>query len=267
MLPLLGAIVGLEMTKQMSMNSSNSKHMDQPLGDIVLDWTTRSHPTTDSKCHILQGQYCRLDVLNTKTDESIIQQLFDVFKPIEDTHFTYLRYGPFKNIDEFRELIRIKEQPESDTLLYSIQVNAVPLGFLSFLRINPVQGTIEIGNINFSERLARTRAATEAIYLLLQLSFDVLNYRRVEWKCNALNRKSRQAAIRFGFQYEGTWIKVEVCKGHSRDSSWYSIVDDEWPLIKQEFERWLNPTNFDAHEQQLSKLNAANVNARRHIMQ
>ncbi|CAF5189200.1 unnamed protein product, partial [Rotaria sp. Silwood1] len=111
-------------------------------------------------------------------------------------------------------------------------------------------------------QLSRTRSATEANYLLLQYAFDILGYRRVEWKCNALNAKSRRAALRLGFQYEGTWIKSAVMKGRSRDNAWFSIVDDEWVQLKQEFQRWLNPTNFDSNGQQLTKLNAEKINPR-----
>ncbi|CAF4106170.1 unnamed protein product, partial [Adineta steineri] len=95
-----------------------------------------------------------------------------------------------------------------------------------------------------------------------QHAFDILGYRRVEWSCNTLNAKSRAAAIRLGFQYEGTWLKAEVCKGRSIDIEWFSITDDEWPYIKQELERWLNPNNFDTDGQQLTKLNGKQVNPR-----
>ncbi|CAF5117098.1 unnamed protein product, partial [Rotaria sp. Silwood1] len=154
------------------------------------------------------------------------------------------------------------ELTSSDTVLYSILVNDIAVGFISFLRINQEHGTIEIGHVNFSSQLLQTRSATEANYLLLQYAFDILGYRRVEWKCTALNAKSRRAALRLGFQYEGTWIKSEVCKGRSRDNSYFSIVDDEWVQLKQEFQRWLNPMNFDSNGQQLTKLNAAQINPR-----
>lgn len=236
--------------------------MDPTIGEIVPNWTTRPHPLSDSQYHILQGQYCRLELLNSKTDDTIIQQLFDVFKPTEESHFKYLKYGPFKTLDEFQGFVRNKEQPSSNVVLYTIFANDKAVGFVSYLRIKPDNGTIEIGHLNFSEQLVRTRQATEAIFLLLQYAFDTLGYRRIEWKCNALNLKSRRAALRFGFQYDGTWLKAEVCKGRTRDNSWYSIIDDEWIEVKKEFQRWLNPVNFDANDQQLSKLNAEQVNPR-----
>ncbi|CAF4083559.1 unnamed protein product [Rotaria sordida] len=237
--------------------------IDQPMGDTVENWTPRPHPLSNPQYHILQGQYCRLELLSS-TNDIVIQQLYDVFKPTEDTHYKYLGYGPFKDVDEFKQFVYIKEQPSSNTVLYTIFVNDIPVGFITYLRINQEHGTIEIGHVNFSQQLVRTRQATEAIFLLLQFAFDTLGYRRVEWSCNSLNMKSRRAALRFGFQYEGTWLKVEVRKGRSRDNSWFSIVDDEWPQVKQEFERWLNPENFDINGQQLTKLNSAKVNPRRH---
>ncbi|CAF1120072.1 unnamed protein product [Rotaria sordida] len=102
----------------------------------------------------------------------------------------------------------------------------------------------------------------QQLYDSIQFAFDTLGYRRVEWRCNALNTKSRHTAIRLGFQYEGTWLKAAVSKGRSRDNSWYSIVDDEWPQIKEELQRWLNPENFDMNGQQLTKLNASQINPR-----
>jgi len=230
------------------------------IGELVPNWTRRPYPLDFN--HIIQGQYCRLELLNSKTDEFVFEGLFQVFKPNEDLHFKYLKYGPFQTVDEFKAVIYEKEKPENNTVLYTIFVNDKPVGFLGFIRISPNEGTIEIGNINFSEKLTQTREATETIFLLLQFAFDTLGYRRVEWRCNTFNEKSRRAAIRFGFQYDGTWLKTCVIKGRSRDDAWYSIIDDEWIEVKKEYQRWLNPSNFNSYQQQLSKLNAAQVNPR-----
>jgi hypothetical protein len=106
--------------------------IDQPVGEIVLNWTLRPHPLDNPQYHILQGQYCRLELLNSKTNDTIIHQLYDAFKPTEHTHFTYLHYGPFQTIDEFKECIRFKELPSSDTVFYSIIVNDIAVGFIGF---------------------------------------------------------------------------------------------------------------------------------------
>ncbi len=116
----------------------------------------------------------------------------------------------------------------------------------SYLRMVPEHGVIEIGHIWFSPGLQRTRQATEAIYLMSRHVFDDLGYRRLEWKCDALNEPSRRAAARFGFTYEGVFRQHLVVKGRNRDSAWFSIVDGEWPLIRAAFEAWLAPENFDA---------------------
>jgi RimJ/RimL family protein N-acetyltransferase len=252
------------MTEQVSSNISTPTHIDQPVGEIVLNWTPRSHPLSNPHCYTLQGQYCQLELLNSKTNDNIIQQLYDAFKPTEEIQFRYLKYGPFKTVAELKEFVHIKEQSSSDTILYIIFVNDRARGYIGYTRINQDNGVIAISSVNFSQQLARTREATEACFLLLQFAFDVLGYRRIEWRCNVLNTKSRQAAMRFGFVYEGTWLKAEVSKGRSRDSSWYSIVDDEWASVKKEFQRWLNLENFDINGQQLTKLNCAQVNPRHH---
>ena len=230
----------------------------------IPNWTPRPHPLSNSQYHKLQGQYCRLELLNSKTDENAIQQLYDSFKPNEDIHFKYMGFGPFKTVDEFKQQVVYHfENPIHNVVFYTVFVDDKPVGFLSLLRIFPDLGTIEVGYINYSLQLVQTRAATEAIYLLLEYAFDILGYRRFEWKCDALNAKSRRAALRYGFQYEGTWLKAGMYKGRSRDTAWFSIIDVEWIEMKQEYQRWLNPNNFDSNQQQLTKLNAAQYNPRK----
>ncbi|MXZ80027.1 MAG: GNAT family N-acetyltransferase, partial [Gammaproteobacteria bacterium] len=113
--------------------------------------------------------------------------------------------------------------------------------------------SIEVGHINLSPTLQSTAAATEAMYLMMRNAFE-LGYRRYEWKCNALNRKSCQAALRLGFAYEGIFRQMLVVKGRNRDTAWYSILDREWPDIRQCFERWLEPDNFDERGRQRMRL-------------
>src|SRR5262249_23531809 len=130
----------------------------------------------------------------------------------------------------------------------------LPIGKASYLRINPLHGVIEIGHLHFSKFLKRTAAATEAIYLMIQHLFDELGYRRCEWKCNALNQASRKAALRFGFKFEGIFRQNYVLKSHNRDTAWFSIIDNEWPQLKEKFQKWLDPNNFDCNGKQIIKL-------------
>jgi RimJ/RimL family protein N-acetyltransferase len=146
-----------------------------------------------------------------------------------------------------REALAAAERSE-DPLFFSLAPlpDGSPLGVAAYLRIVPEFGVIEIGHIWFGSSLQRTTAATEAIYLLARRVFDELGYRRLEWKCDALNAASRRAAQRFGFTFEGVFRKHMVVKGRTRDSAWYAIVDDEWPRVRAAFESWLEPQNFDA---------------------
>lgn len=128
------------------------------------------------------------------------------------------------------------------------------VGVASYMRIDPAHGAIEVGNINFSPRLQRTRVATEAMFLMMQRVFDELGYRRYEWKCDSLNAPSRAAALRYGFQFEGIFRRAIVYKKRSRDTAWFSIIDTDWPALKLAFQAWLDPANFDNAGQQRRSL-------------
>lgn len=125
------------------------------------------------------------------------------------------------------------------------------------MRIDPAHGVIEIGSILWGPAIARSRVATEALYLFAAHAFDDLGYRRFEWKCNDLNEPSKRAAQRFGFTYEGLFRQHMVLKGQSRDTAWFSIIDGEWPALKAEYQRWLDPTNFEADGRQKTRLEAS----------
>jgi RimJ/RimL family protein N-acetyltransferase len=127
-------------------------------------------------------------------------------------------------------------------------------GRQSLMRITPEHGVIEVGGILWGPAIARTRVATEALFLHARYAFDMLGYRRFEWKCNARNEPSRRAALRFGFTFEGIFRQHMVVKGQSRDTAWFGIVDADWPRIRQGFERWLAPGNFDHQGKQKIRL-------------
>jgi RimJ/RimL family protein N-acetyltransferase len=116
-----------------------------------------------------------------------------------------------------------------------------------------MSASLEVGNIHLAPRLARTVAATEAMYLMMQRAFDS-GYRRYEWKCDALNAPSRVAAMRLGFSPEGVWEQATIYKGRNRDTAWFSLLDRDWPAIRSEFERWLDPANFDDDGRQMTPL-------------
>jgi RimJ/RimL family protein N-acetyltransferase len=161
----------------------------------------------------------------------------------------YLPYGPYASAEDLYEAL-LEESRSEDPIFYVVEVEGRALGIVSYLRITPEHGVIEIGHIWFGTPLQRTPAATEAIYLLARHVFDDLGWRRLEWKTNALNEASRRAAERFGFTFEGVFRKHQIVKGQNRDTAWFSIVDDEWPAIRAAFESWLARENFDASGRQ-----------------
>ena len=123
-----------------------------------------------------------------------------------------------------------------------------------FMRIEPVHGVVEIGNILWNDPVARRPAATEALYLFARHAFDTLGYRRFEWKCNDLNEPSKRAALRFGFSFEGVFRQHMVVKGLNRDTAWFAMIDKDWPAIRAAFEAWLDPENFDGDGRQKRRL-------------
>jgi RimJ/RimL family protein N-acetyltransferase len=168
----------------------------------------------------------------------------------------YLPYGPFAGLPDYADWVQAVSGG-SDPLFHAI----VPLatgraaGVLSYLRIAPEAGSIEVGHINLSPGLQRDPAATEAIWLTMDWAFRA-GYRRFEWKCNALNLRSRRAAERYGLSFEGVFRQAAVIKGRNRDTAWFAAIDREWPALDAAFRRWLDPANFDADGRQRLALSA-----------
>jgi len=172
----------------------------------------------------------------------------------ESRMWTYLPYGPFSGVEEYRAWLEDMES-KTDPLFFTIcdPASGQPLGLASYLRIDPAGGSIEVGHLAYSPLLQRTPAATEAMYLMMQRAFD-LGYRRYEWKCDALNAPSSAAALRLGFVFEGVFRQARVVRGRNRDTAWYSILDSEWPSRRKEFQSWLAADNFDPEGRQRRRL-------------
>ena len=226
--------------------SSTTNEFDQPLGPLVHGWTPPAFPALLK----MQGSYCTVEPFDPDAHGPA---LFDALSAIE-SDWTYLPYGPFRDLASFQDWIQTTCLGD-DPQFYSLLENETgsPAGVASYLRITPKSGTIEVGHIHLGPALKRSRAATEAMYLMMDYAFS-LGYRRYEWKCNALNQSSRNAALRLGFTFEGIWRQATVSKGRNRDTSWYSIVDADWPRIRKGFGRWLDASNFDSRGRQLRRL-------------
>ncbi|MFT4542457.1 MAG: RimJ/RimL family protein N-acetyltransferase [Planctomycetota bacterium] len=230
---------------------------DQPIGESVDGWSPRARPSTEA----IEGHHCRIETLDVDRHGADLSHVFVAGS--EDPQWTYLSYGPFDSAEAF--LSWLKPAAGSDDPMFHAIVDSrsnQAVGLASYLRIEPEIGSIEVGHIHFSPRLGRTTAATEAMYLMMRRAFDELGYRRYEWKCDALNEKSRRAASRFGFQFEGVFRQHLVYKGRNRDTAWFSILDSEWPRLREAYQSWLAPDNFDeAGEQRQSLRQLLQINA------
>jgi len=221
----------------------------QPIGPDLPGWIKRELPPITP----LIGNYCRLEKLNP---DRHMADLYAAFRTVSDGRdWTYLPYGPFADFASYADFMQTAAR-QTDPLHHAIIDVATnkAVGSMALMRIDPDNGVVEVGHVAYSPLLQRSKAGTEAMYLLIRRVFDELGYRRCEWKCDDLNLPSRNAAERYGFQYEGTFRQATVYKGRSRDTAWYSIIDREWPALRTAFERWLSPENFDDSGQQRQAL-------------
>jgi RimJ/RimL family protein N-acetyltransferase len=223
--------------------------LGQPIGEALPQWRGAQKPDGST----LTGRYCRLERVDVAQHAGGLHEAYGEAPDARD--WTYLKSGPFAAFDAFCEHLA-SSAASTDPLHYTVIDIATgkALGTLALMRIDAPNGVIEVGFVTFSRRLQRTRVATEAIFLLMQYSFERLGYRRFEWKCDALNAPSRAAALRYGFTFEGIFRQAIVYRARNRDTAWHSIVDGEWPAICAGFNAWLAPDNFDAHGAQRHKL-------------
>jgi RimJ/RimL family protein N-acetyltransferase len=181
--------------------------------------------------------------------------------PEKEDLWRYMSEGPFAGHADFDAAFD-RNAGSSDPLFFAIVDNAtgVPVGQASYLRMEPRNRVIEVGNILFTPALQRSIGATEAMYLMARHAFEDLGYRRYEWKCNALNQPSRRAALRLGFVFEGVFRQHMIIKGRNRDTAWFAMLDTEWPLRRENLERWLAPSNFDSAGGQIVSLASLHEN-------
>ena len=208
----------------------------------------------------LKGQYVTLEPLEA---DKHAEALFEASHGSEEALkiWDYLTYGPWPDVDAYAQTLR-SQSASFDPVFYAIRSNETGQfgGQASFLDIQAQNGVTEIGHIWFGPEMQRTSAATEALFLMLCHAMDDLGYRRMQWRCNALNDKSRSAARRLGFRFEGIFYNSLIFKGMNRDTAWYSILDDEWSEVREKIGAWLDSSNFDADGQAISSLSDAMTN-------
>ncbi|MFV0475741.1 MAG: GNAT family N-acetyltransferase [Pikeienuella sp.] len=218
----------------------------RPLGDPVGDWTPPPAPPREP----IEGRWTRLVPFDPARHAAEIHAANDGSVSMWD----YMPNGPFADYDSYIAWAE-EAAKSSDPLFFAVidKTDGKAKGVVSYLRITPVMGVIEVGNIAFSPPLQRTREGTEAMYLMMRRAFE-LGYRRYEWKCNHFNSPSRRLAQRLGLSFEGVFRRHMVVKGRNRDTAWYAAIDAEWPQLRAAFETWLAPDNFDGNGRQRQSL-------------
>jgi RimJ/RimL family protein N-acetyltransferase len=223
-------------------------HLGQPIGHSLPGWTPPPVPPRAP----MEGRYCRLEPLDPARHA---EELFAAYAlDVDGRDWTYLPHGPFENLDAYRAWM-MAYWLGADPLFFALieKVSGKPVGVAAYLRIAPSASCIEVGGIHFSGRIKRSPIATEAMFLMMKNIFE-LGYRRYEWKCDSLNAPSRTAAQRLGFSYEGIFRQAIVYKNRNRDTAWYAMIDSEWPALREAFDKWLDPANFDAQGKQRLRL-------------
>ena len=210
----------------------------------VPGWTPPPRPPREA----MAGRLCRIVPLDAAAHAAPLHAALHAREG-----WDYLPYGPFGDADAHRA--HLAATFGDDPLAHVIEAGGEVRGIATYLRINPLAGSIEVGHIHLGPALQRTPAATEAMHLMMARAFD-LGYRRYEWKCDAANAASRRAALRLGFTYEGTHRQATIVKGRNRDTAWFSILDREWPRVRDAQAAWLDPANFDAEGRQRTALSA-----------
>ena len=212
---------------------------------------------------VLEGRHVRLVPLDPAAHAEALFR--NAHGPEAPALWQYLGQGPFADAAAFRAHVEASAA-SADPFFFCILDRATgeAVGYSTLMRVDPANRVIEVGNILYTPKLQRSPGATEVQHLLMRHAFDDLGYRRYEWKCNALNAPSRRAALRYGFVCEGLFRDHMIIKGRSRDTTWFSILESEWPARRAAFERWLDPANFDAAGRQrvsLATLNATALSA------
>lgn len=218
----------------------------QPVGAAVPHWTSSGPP----KPVTLTGTTCRLEPLN------ITKHADDLFASFDSDVrlWTYINFGPFDSANAFRQFLETELKGSYNYFAIMDLKTEKPVGMIAFKGFDAANGVIEAGRAVFSGLLKQSTLSTETHYLLMSHVFDQLGYRRYEWTAHVLNRQARKSVIRLGFTSEAILRNAAVERGYNVTKERFSIIDDEWPILKEAFQAWLALENFDANGRQIRKL-------------
>ena len=209
------------------------------------------------------GKHVRIDALDIDKDPPLLWDALGGNDGSINDRLQWWGLPDFQSPSDLRDLLQDVQSPAGCSVnVFRIldgetaqNHTGVVAGMASFIGTQADHGTTEVGYVVHGPVMTRTPAATEAHYLLAKHAFETCRYRRYEWKCDGNNVKSRNAAQRLGFTFEGVFRQHRVTsKGNNRDTAWFSMLDEEWPKRKAAMEAWLDPSNFDANGQQLKSL-------------
>ena len=202
--------------------------------DSLEHWLAARTPDTRT----LEGRFIRLEKLDPARHGDELWLALQGPKA-DPKLWDYLPYGPFNERPAFDAWLH-NHAASRDPHFYAVidKSSGEAQGLLSLMCIVPEHGRIEIGHVAFGAPMQRSPKSTEAVYLLAREAFALGN-RRLEWKCNNDNTRSKRTAVRFGYTYEGVFRQHMVVKGNNRDTTWYSIISTEWPAVAVGFEKWL----------------------------
>jgi RimJ/RimL family protein N-acetyltransferase len=229
------------------------REIDPATGLAIGPKITATMPAKRPERIVLDGRFCRLEPLDPARHG---EQLFTASSPPDAAaRHQYLFEDAPTTKAEFKTWLEGRAASD-DPLFFAVVDKRTGRceGRQTLMRIDPANLSIEIGSIYWGPAISQTPVTTEANFLFAKYVFDTLGYQRYEWKCNALNAPSRRAALRLGFAYEGFFRRAVIIKGRTRDTTWYSIIADEWPLRRAAYEAWLDPANFDSAGHQKSTL-------------
>jgi len=202
---------------------------------------------------LLQGSYIDLEPMDWDAHGTELAQ--HVAGEQNADLWTYVPIGPFDDLAALQAVMSYAgEQFAWEIMAVKSKASGQVLGTASYMRIREMHGSAEVGCVVFGQPLQKTREATEVIYLMARHVFEDLGYRRFEWKCHNGNEASKQAALRFGFTFEGVFRNDMVMKGKNRDTAWFSMIDTEWPVLNAAYQAWLDSSNFDDSERQKQPL-------------
>ena len=200
---------------------------------------------------VLEGRYVRLEPLERRHAADLLAA--SQGEGVPERYRWLFEHAPtsLAEVENFVE--RMNAGPDRFVAVVD-KASGRALGRQGWMRIFPEHASIEIGGVYWGPAMARSRLATEALFLFARHAFDDLGYRRFEWKCNNRNEPAKAAARRVGVPDVGLFRQDRIVKGESRDTAWFSIIDSEWPALRAEYERWLEPTNFDEGGMQKTRL-------------